>query len=140
MKDDTVLAYKDIPQVAMDTMNDVHKEELTIVNNIYSAIVDNDHDKISQLCTQWIEHTQDHFDKENKMMETYGFPAYHCHHTEHVEALELLQSTVQNWNSQQDIEALTLYVKSSWPQWYVNHISTMDTITSAFIKQRISVG
>lgn len=139
MKDNNVLAYEDIPQVAMDAMNDVHHEELVIVNSIYSAILANDQTKISELCTQWIEHTIDHFDKENRMMEKYGFPAYHCHHTEHVKALALLQSTVKEWNDQKDIDALTVYVKNSWPQWYVSHISTMDTITSAFIKQRISI-
>jgi hemerythrin len=138
MKESNVLTHEDVPQVAMDTMNEVHQEELTIVNNLYSAILANNNDKISELCLQWVEHTKDHFNNENTMMEKYGFPAYHCHHSEHTEALALLQSTVQDWNNQHDIEALTLYVKDSWPQWYVNHISTMDTITSAFIKQRIS--
>lgn len=69
------------------------------------------------------------------MMEKYGFPAYHCHHGEHVEALKGLESVIQDWNDRHDMHDLTVYVRDDWPQWYINHISTMDTVTSAFIKQ-----
>lgn len=139
MKNTHVLEYEDIPQVAMDAMNDVHREELDIVNKIHSAILDKNKERISQLCQQWLEHTEAHFDKENTMMEKYSFPAYHCHRGEHVEALQDLQSIIQDWNDKQDIDVLSSYVRDSWPQWYINHISTMDMVTSAFIKQRISM-
>jgi hemerythrin len=135
MKSNNVLEYEDIPQVAMDAMNDVHREELEIVNSIHSAIIAGNEAEVSQLCQQWLEHTKAHFDKENSMMEKYGFPAYHCHHGEHVEALKGLESVIQGWNDRHDIQDLTVYVRDDWPQWYINHISTMDTVTSAFIKQ-----
>jgi hemerythrin len=139
MKNSNVLEFGDIPQVAMDTMNEVHREELMIVNNIHLAILDNNEEEISLLCKQWLEHTKAHFDRENLMMEKYGFPAYHCHRGEHVEALEVLQTVIQSWNENKDLKVLALYVKDSWPQWYVNHISTMDLVTSAFIKQSMRV-
>ena len=129
-----VLEVAQIPQVAMDAMNDVHREELDIVNNVSAAIAVKDSAKISKLCNQWLEHTKAHFARENTMMETYGFPAFHCHHEEHVEALQGLESIISAWNENADLEVLTVYVKDTWPKWYVNHISTMDTVTSAFIK------
>jgi len=130
-----VLEYENIPQVAMDAMNDVHREELDIVNSLHAVIKENNAPQISELCKQWLEHTKAHFDRENMMMEKYGFPAYHCHHTEHVEALTGLAFIIQQWEEKADLNALALYVSTTWPQWYVNHISTMDTVTSAFIKQ-----
>lgn len=135
MKNNNVLEYEDIPQVAMDMMNDVHREELEIVNNIHSMLIEGNKIEISQLCEQWLEHTKAHFERENSMMEKYSFPASHCHQGEHVEALKQLESVVQEWNDQHDFETLTAYVSDTWPQWYVDHISTMDTVTSAFIKQ-----
>ena len=137
MKNDNVLEASAIPQVAMDAMNDVHRDELDIVNNVNSAILANDSAKITQLCHQWLEHTKAHFDRENMMMEKYGFPAFHCHHGEHVTALQDLESIVNAWKDTNDQEALAVYVRDTWPKWYVNHISTMDTVTSAFIKQSI---
>jgi len=138
MKNNNVLEASAIPQVAMDAMNDVHRDELNIVNNVNSAIVVNDAERVTQLCKQWLEHTKAHFDKENSMMEKYGFPAYHCHHGEHVEALQGLEAIIQEWNDNNDFEVLAAYVTDTWPQWYVTHITTMDTVTSAFIKQSIS--
>lgn len=138
MHDTKVLEYENIPQVAMEAMNGVHKDELAIVNSVYSAIVDNDINKISTLCEQWLAHTKAHFERENSMMEKYGFPAYACHHGEHTDALITLKAIIQHWNNTNSLEELKSYVSDTWPQWYVNHISTMDTVTSAFIKQSMS--
>jgi len=137
MKINNVLEYDDIPQVAMDAMNEVHREELVIVNTVHSAIIAANKAEITTLCQQWIEHTKAHFDRENSMMEKYGFPAFHCHYGEHIEALKGLESIIQQWNENKDLNALKDYVSVTWPQWYVNHISTMDTVTSIFIKQSI---
>lgn len=135
MENNKLLNNEDIPQVAMDAMNDVHQEELHIVNHVNAAILANDPTKISQLCQEWLEHTKAHFAKENTMMEKYNFPAYHCHFEEHVEALQLLESVITSWNDDNDLENLTQYIRNVWPEWYVTHISTMDTVTSIFINQ-----
>ena len=138
MKNNNVLEASAIPQVAMDAMNDVHRDELNIVNNVNSAILANDSAQITQLCRQWLEHTKAHFDRENSLMEKYGFPAYHCHHGEHVTALHELESIVNTWKDTNDQGALAVYIRETWSKWYVNHISTMDTaVTSAFIKRSI---
>lgn len=135
MENIKLLNDEDIPQVAMAAMNDVHREELHIVNHVNAAILANDPIKISQLCQEWLEHTKAHFAKENAMMEKYNFPAYHCHFGEHVEALQLLESVITSWNDEKDLENLSQYIRDIWPKWYVTHISSMDTVTSIFIKQ-----
>ena len=137
MGNNSVLEPEQIPQVAMDAMNDVHRDELEIVNNVSAAIAANDLEKITQLCEQWLEHTKAHFNRENSMMEQYDFPAYHCHHGEHIEALQGLESVISDWNDKRNLDALSVYVRDVWPKWYITHISTMDTVTSAFIKSRI---
>lgn len=134
MANNNVLETEQIPQVAMDAMNDVHREELTIVNNVSAAIANNDVAKITELCDQWLEHTKAHFARENTLMEIHNFPAFHCHHGEHIEALQGLESIINAWQKNADLEALTIYVRKAWPEWYINHISTMDTVTSAYIK------
>jgi len=130
-----VLENKNIPQVAMEPMNDVHRDELAIVNALYAEMLEGNTNNITELCEQWLEHTKAHFDREKSMMEKYGFPAFHCHQEEHIKALQQLESIIQAWNDKHNLESLTTYVKETWPKWYVNHISTMDTVTSAFIKQ-----
>jgi len=135
MQNNNVLEAENIPQVAMDAMNDVHRDELSIVNQVNAAIVAKNSDEISRLCQQWLEHTKAHFDRENYMMEKYDFPAFHCHHREHLEALQGLEDIIGLWNSASNIDELAQYVQQTWPDWYVEHISTMDVVTSGYIKQ-----
>lgn len=137
MKSTNVLEYDDIPQVAMDAMNGVHREELHIVNTLYSAILNKNEVDVSLLCQQWLEHTKAHFAKENEMMETHHFPAYHCHYDEHVDALQVLELVISDWDNNHNFDALAISINESWAPWYVNHISSMDIVTSAFIKQSI---
>jgi len=135
MQNSNVLENEQIPQVAMDLMNEVHREELDIVNQVSAAISQADIEKVTFVCSQWLEHTRAHFDRENMMMEKYAFPAVHCHQGEHVDALQQLEAIVDSWQEDKNLEILTTYVRDTWPKWYVNHISTMDTVTSAYIKQ-----
>jgi len=133
-----VLEAHEIPKVAMDAMNGVHEDELNIVNNVNAAIHNDDLEQLTILCHEWMEHTKAHFDRENYLMEKYDFPAFHCHHREHVEAISGLETIINGWLEDKNIDELATYVRETWPAWYVNHISTMDTVTSAFIKQSIS--
>ena len=138
-----VLECVDIPKVAMDMMNDVHCEELTLVNKVNKLIETSKQagiisTEINPLMEEWFEHTKAHFSRENTLMETYSFPAFHCHHSEHEQALDQLETIFLNWRERQDLNELAQYVQNIWPQWFVNHISTMDVVTSAFIKQSMN--
>jgi len=139
MHSHNVLENEQIPVVAMDAMNEVHREELDIVNKVNAAIFENNLESITALCGQWLDHTIAHFNRENMMMDKYSFPASHCHQGEHSQALQELELIVTSWQGKQDLDKLTAYVRDVWPKWYVSHISTMDTVTSAYIKQCVEV-
>ena len=126
-----------IPQVALDFMNTVHCEELTLVQSI-SDLIDTDspdNNKISELLDQWVTHTEQHFERENRYMQEYKFPAYPVHSNEHDAALEQIRQVQQQWNQRQDLEPLKQYLQNDWPAWFKNHISTMDFITAQFLSQ-----
>lgn len=58
-----VLEWDDVPRVAMPVMNEVHQEELTLVNRLNALLEQVRRDgsgkeAISQMCQQWIEHTK----------------------------------------------------------------------------------
>ncbi len=135
-----LLECSDLPTVAMDAMNTVHCEELTLVNQL-NALLESSHNtgvidpKITSAIEHWLAHTQAHFERENTLMQRYAFPAYHCHYSEHQQVLQGLQAVLEQWRKNTDLAALTDYVRNVWPQWFVEHIATMDIVTSAFIKQ-----
>lgn len=126
-----------IPQVALDFMNTVHCEELTLVQSI-SGLIDADspdNQKISELLDHWVTHTEQHFERENRYMQEYRFPAYPVHSNEHDAALEQIRQVRQQWDHEHDLESLQQYVQQEWPAWFKNHISTMDFITAQFLSQ-----
>lgn len=67
----------------------------------------------------------------------HSFPPYPVHRSVHDEALELLAAHRQQWKESRDIGALVQYVQKTWPDWYVQHISSMDFITAQFLSQKM---
>ncbi|MGR9072023.1 MAG: bacteriohemerythrin [Gammaproteobacteria bacterium] len=129
----------DIPRVAMDSMNDVHCEELEIVKGIQAAIAysETDFSDVDRLMKKWMGHTRAHFSRENALMDTHLFPAYRCHREEHDKALHLLESTNKNWLRTRDRDELSSFIRDVWLSWFFDHIATMDVVTAAYISQRI---
>lgn len=132
----------DIPEVAMDSMNVTHYEEAALVAGLNTLVErqqagESLEAEIDAQFEEWLAHTQAHFSRENDMMIEHGFPPYPVHRSVHDEALELLAANKQQWQESRDIGALAQYVQQAWPEWYVQHISSMDFITAQFLSQKM---
>jgi len=132
----------DIPEVALDIMNVTHHEEAALVASL-NALIERQQagesleSEIDTQFEEWLAHTQAHFSRENEMMIEHGFPPYPVHRSVHDEALELLAAQLKQWKESRDIGALAQYVQQAWPEWYVQHISSMDLITAQFLSQKM---
>jgi len=132
-----LIDHNDIPQVAMDFMNEVHKEDVDIINTIFEHILVYDGSEasakaIDELYSQWIEHTVIHFQNEEIKMREMHFPPYLAHKGEHDRALQEMRNLFSYWQQQRDIQALKIYFIETLPTWLQTHISTMDTVTARF--------
>lgn len=132
-----LISYTDIPQVEMDFMNEVHKEDVDIINTIFEHILAYDGSEesakiIDDLYTQWIEHTVNHFHNEEVKMQEMRFPPYLAHKGEHDRALQEMRELFSHWQQQRDIKVLKIYFIETLPAWLQTHISTMDTVTARF--------
>lgn len=132
-----LISYTDIPQVEMVFMNEVHKEDVDIINTIFEHILAYDGSEesakiIDDLYTKWIEHTVNHFHNEEVKMQEMRFPPYLAHKGEHDRALQEMRDLFAHWQQQRDIKALKIYFIETLPAWLQTHISTMDTVTARF--------
>ncbi|HEY9189641.1 MAG TPA: hemerythrin family protein [Sulfurovum sp.] len=132
-----LISHEDIPQVSQAFMNDTHKEEVELINTIFEHILAYDGSEesaetIDKLYTQWIEHTVNHFQKEEIKMQEMHFPPYLAHKGEHDRALQEMRDLFSHWQQQRDIKALKTYFIETLPAWLQTHISTMDTVTARF--------
>ncbi|WP_373070373.1 hemerythrin family protein [Sulfurimonas sp.] len=134
-----------LPQVAMEFMNDVHEEDVNIINDLYEFITEyesnptQEHEKnITNKYQEWFDHTVAHFKREEEKMIELHFPPYPVHKGEHDNALHTMDTIFRDWNSSKDIAALKEYLENQLPEWLVHHIQTMDTVTAMFFKTGLS--
>lgn len=118
-------------------MNQTHHEEVEIVNALMEIITarlsgNQNESEISQFLAKWLEHTQAHFARENELMQETGFPAFQVHSEEHEIALNRMQTVIDAWQQNKDIELLKDYVFTLWPNWFRAHVSSMDKVTAEF--------
>jgi len=128
-----------MPQVALASMNATHREELTLVNQLGALLEQGmggeaDEPAISAKVNEWIEHTRDHFARENQLMQAHGFPPYPMHSGEHERVLQELEKLKQQWLDGKAVEPLAHFLFVDWLEWFGQHVNTMDRITAQFLK------
>lgn len=130
------------PLVAIDSMNDVHFEEVDLINEVGELIsmraLDQDNaDQLSSKLDELLVHIQDHFAIEQTRMAAYDFPAYPIHKAEHDQVLHELTDLYGQWKKTGHSKSVENYIQNVLPKWMVEHVSTLDTVTSQYIKSRM---
>lgn len=130
---------KDLPVVAMDFMNNVHYEDVEIINVLFECVLayekeanEANFDAINNQYATWYAHTVVHFEGEETKMLELNFPPYSMHKGEHDKALQRMDEVYQRWNQNKNIQILKMYLIEELPAWLVLHIQTMDTVTAMF--------
>ena len=138
-----VVELAEIPIIAHDSMHQTHLEEVNLINELGYKIeqyVDGELDAgvISEKLAEWVDHTRQHFDEENRLMEEYDFSAYSMHKMEHQKVLSRIEQLQQLWTRDAQIEPIGDYLFLEWPSWFDQHVNTMDLVTAEFLNQIIS--
>lgn len=81
-----------------------------------------------------LDHTQRHFDSENRLMRQYGFPAVAEHEGEHRRVLGEL-GHMRRAIDEGRARLARLYVSQGLPDWFRNHQATMDAALAARVKR-----
>ena len=134
------LTPDNIPLVSIDFMNHTHQEEVALVNALSEKLQIEQEDinpgEISELLAQWLSHTEAHFQRENELMIEIDFPPYLVHSGEHENALNVMRSVINAWQQSGNIQQLSDYVFKQWPEWFMAHVNSMDTVTANFAKMK----
>jgi hemerythrin len=130
-----------IPQVAVDFINEDHRREGQLVNELAQAITDHRAGKgpAEAIAARWdalLVHTREHFGREEAAMQQTGFPPFAVHKGEHERVLAEMSAEGRSFRERGDVERLWRYVTVAVPAWFVEHIDTMDNVTAQFIASR----
>jgi hemerythrin len=133
-----LLNEADFPRVELDFMNQVHLEEVEMLNELAELFQGLHGGKqverllISRL-RALLEHTRQHFNQEETLMRQTHFPAYSVHKQEHERVLGEMETLFTGWENSGDSSALERYLLNTAPKWLVHHAATMDRITARYL-------
>lgn len=134
-----------LPLVAEDFMNDVHYEDVNIINDLYEKLLNyidaetkENKNIVIDAYQNWYDHTVSHFKGEEDKMIELNFPPYMMHKGEHEKCLEQMRQVLDYFIKNDDKEFLKSYLELDLINWLVNHIQTMDTVTAMFFKTGMS--
>ncbi|NOR55134.1 MAG: hypothetical protein GQ531_02895 [Sulfurovum sp.] len=134
-----LIEESDLPMVAMDFMNEVHKEEAELINALFERVLAYEADAseananaITEKYQEWYTHTLAHFKGEEDKMVELKFPPYPLHKQEHDIAVQRMDEVFADWQQSKNAQSLKMYLIEELPRWLIQHISTLDVVTARF--------
>ncbi|CAG0988906.1 Bacteriohemerythrin [Rhodocyclaceae bacterium] len=80
-----------------------------------------------------VDHTRSHFENESRLMRACRFPAIAEHEGEHQRVLGEL-ARLQRGIDEGRVAFARTYVREGLPDWFANHLATMDAALAACLK------
>lgn len=114
--------------LGVDSMDLTHREFIALVNHLGCA----DDAEFGGLFQQLLDHTEAHFNAENRLMEEVKFPPIQIHMGEHhrvLEQMRIIGKKVENGS----IATGRTFVLTI-PQWFREHAATMDNALAGCVK------
>lgn len=120
------------------------------LHNLGVADMDATHEEFARLATEvaragdedfpllfgmLLDHTRRHFDAESRLMRECRFPATGEHEAEHRRILADL-AHMQRAVDEGRLGLARLYARQGLPDWFRNHLATMDSALAATVKRR----
>lgn len=113
-------------EVGVGFMDADHKEAVDLMAAMQTA----EGEALKDLLAKFTHHCQEHFARENELMERIGFFAQGCHTDEHERVLDELKDMAGK-----DEAAIQAYARDDLPDWFVGHRNSMDFVTAQFAQQ-----
>jgi len=131
-----MIKYKELPLVSLSTMNEVHFEEVNILNTLLEQL-DNKagFEKLSQSLDKFLEHMQEHFSGEEELMRETQYPSLQMHKADHDKVLNQTRYAEMQWRNKKDEDALREYIEDEIVLWLDQHIKAMDVPMADYISQ-----
>lgn len=118
--------------LGMPEMDATHREFVALAAQLAQA----GDAEFPQLFDALVEHTRRHFDNEGALMRACRFPAIAEHESEHARVLGELAHLRRGLAPGRQAFARA-YVRQGLPDWFANHLATMDTALAVCLKYKL---
>ncbi len=126
----SILDWNDAMKRGLAFQDADHEHAVALMNAMQRC----DDDALPALFAEHAQHLAEHLARENELMERTGFFAKEVHMGEHARVLEEV-AAMQAKLDAGDIATVRAYVTDTLPNWFTNHLQTMDTMTAMHAQQ-----
>lgn len=127
-----LLEWSEALSVGFEEIDDDHKKLIGIVNELNDAVAGGRAaNVVGEVLEDLISYTAWHFRHEERLMQTYGYPEYLAHKTEHEDLVDAATGLQAKFvNGEPDVASTLLpFLKD----WLTNHILGTDRKTGQFL-------
>ena len=129
---------KDLPLVSLNTMNEIHSEEIKIINTLLEQLNNKlNFEIISASFEKLLEHIQEHFSGEELLMRENQYPSLQMHKADHDKVLNQTRYAEMMWRNKKDESELQEYLEEEILPWLDQHIKAMDTPMAEYVSHYI---
>ena len=119
------------PALVLDlpAMDAVHEEFVALLGKVEAAA----DEQLRALWDELIEHTQHHFDQEDRWMQTTGFATGNCHSQQHKVVLAVMREGAAK-GEQGDL-AMIRHMAAELGPWFSHHAQNMDAALALHMRR-----
>jgi len=117
--------------LGMSEMDNTHLDFIQQVN----ALENKKGDALCQCFAELLQHTIDHFEREDQLMQACSFPQIAEHREEHRKVLAEMQRFCGQLKQGKSMFARA-FIRERLPGWFDLHLSTMDSALVWHLEQR----
>jgi len=126
----TMITWSDELKRGIAFQDDDHQEAVALMNALQTC----SDEELPVLYAKLFAHTKEHLQRENELMDRINFFATEVHKGEHDRVLAEMQE-FQDKLDAGNLAEVRVYVEQAIPDWFLNHLDSMDTATAMFARQ-----
>lgn len=121
--------------VGIESIDNDHKRLLNLINQLQTAAhYQTGREFEREAFDALVDYTKHHFNREEVLLETHGFPGYSAHKAEHAQMIAKVDAMLEEYksNPQQTVEQAVQFLKN----WLIGHINGTDKQYSQFLRDK----
>jgi len=125
------MMFWDYPRLPVHFMNREHETFVGLMNDAEQALTMGTFSV--QHFRRLVQHCQEHFAHEEREMQRTNFPGLELHKKQHDRVLQEMAELLKGYIETQDIAPMLSYLQDVLPEWFTQHIHTLDQVTAHYL-------
>ncbi len=127
---EVTLAWSDALSLELDFMDNTHREFVDLLAATELA----DDDTVLERFSALIDHTDDHFGREDQWMKDTHFSSSNCHAMQHNVVLQVMREGLKRGQEQGDLK-IVRQMAHELGIWFPQHAQTMDAALALHLRR-----